>query len=149
MKKLILTLAIAVMGFTAVFAQDAAKKDRRSMPKLTAEQRADKATGLMEKKLNLNADQKTKVYALELSKAKKMDALRAEDRSAMKGKMQSMKADRDKSNADLDKILTADQKTKLDAFRAEAKEKGGRMRKGMGRGNREKAPIVSNPPAQG
>jgi protein CpxP len=39
MKKLILTMAIAVMGFTAVFAQDSTKRVRREMPKLTAEQR--------------------------------------------------------------------------------------------------------------
>lgn len=142
-------MAIAVMGFTAVFAQDSTKRERHPMPKLTAEQRADKATGMMEKKLNLTADQKTRVYALELNRAKKMDAFRAEDRSAMKGKMKDRKADMEKSKADLDKILTADQKTKLEAFRAEAKEKGGRMRKGMGRGNREKTPVVSNPPAQG
>lgn len=149
MKKLILTVAIAVMGFTAVFAQDSTKRVRREMPKLTAEQRAEKATNVMEKKLSLSADQKKKVYAVELDRAKKMDAYRNEDKSAIKGKMKERKADMDKSKAELDGILNAEQKTKLEAFRAEAKEKAGKMRKGMGRGKKDKAPVVSNPPAQG
>ncbi|MCZ4223081.1 hypothetical protein [Pedobacter rhodius] len=149
MKKLILTMAIAVMGFTAVFAQDSTRRAKRPMAKLTAEQRAEKATGVMEKKLNLTADQKQKVYAIELARAQKMDAFRNEDRDAMKGKMKDRKADLEKSKADLDKVLTDEQKTKLDAFRAEAKEKGGKMRKGMGRDRKDKAPVVSSPPAQG
>ncbi len=141
-------MAIAVMGFTAVFAQDSTKRQRRPMPKLSAEQRAEKSTGMMEKKLNLTADQKQKVYAIELDRAKKMDAYRSEDRAAIKGKMKERKADLEKSRADLDKILTADQKTKLDAFRAEAKEKGDKMRKNGMRRAKDKAPVVSNPPAQ-
>ena len=38
MKKAILTIAIAVMGLTAAFAQDTTKRARRAMPKMTAEQ---------------------------------------------------------------------------------------------------------------
>jgi len=149
MKKLILTIAVAVMGFTAVFAQDSTRRVRREMPKLTAEQRAEKATGMMDKKLSLTADQKKKVYAIELDRAKKVDAYRSEDKSAMKGKMKERKADMDKSKADLEGVLNADQKTKLEVFRSEAKEKAGKMRRGMGKGKRDKAPVVSNPPAQG
>jgi len=142
-------MAIAVMGFTAVFAQDSTKRARRPMQNLTVEQRAERATTAMEKKLNLTAEQKTKVYAIELDRAKKMDAFRNEDRSAMKDKLKSRKADMDASKAKLDNVLTADQKTKLDAFRAEAKEKGEKMRKGLGKPRRDKAPVVSNPPTQG
>ncbi|MDN3588372.1 hypothetical protein QWY86_16940 [Pedobacter aquatilis] len=149
MKKIILTMAIAVMSVTAVFAQDSTKRVRRPMQNLTVEQRAERATTAMEKKLNLTADQKTKVYAIELDRAKKMDAFRKEDKSAMKDKMKSRKADMEASKARLDNVLTADQKTKMDAFRAEAKEKGEKMRKGLGKGRKDKAPVVSNPPAQG
>ncbi|WP_231491767.1 DUF4890 domain-containing protein [Pedobacter sp. Leaf170] len=149
MKKLILTMAIAVMGFTAVFAQDSTRRARRPMPNLTIEQRAERATNAMDKKLSLTADQKTKVYAIELDRAKKMDAFRNEDRSAMKDKMKSRKADMDASKTKLDNILTAEQKTKLDAFRAEARERGDKMRKGPGKPRKDKAPVVSNPPAQG
>ncbi|WP_316826907.1 hypothetical protein [Pedobacter miscanthi] len=149
MKKAILTIAIAVMGLTAAFAQDSTKHARRAMPKMTAEQRADKVTSRLEKQLSLTADQKTKIYAIELENAKKMDAWRSADQGDMKGKMKERKAAIDEQKAKVDAILTAEQKTKMDAFRAEAKEKGEKMRKGMGRGKKDKAPVVSNPPAQG
>jgi len=142
-------MAIAVMGFTAVLAQDSTRRAKRPMVNLTAEQRAERATGMMEKKLNLSAEQKQKVYAVELDRAKKMDAFRKEDRAAMKGKMKDRKAEMEKSKAELDNILTNEQKTKLDAFRTEAREKGHKMRKGMERGKKDKAPVVSSPPAQG
>ena len=149
MKKAILTIAIAVMGLTAAFAQDTTKRVRRAMPKMTAEQRAEKVTARLEKQLSLTADQKTKIYAIELENAKKMEAWRSADQGDMKGKMKERKAAFDEQKAKIDGILTAEQKTKMDAFRAEAKEKGEKMRKGMGgRGKKDKAPVVSNPPAQ-
>lgn len=146
MKKAILTIAIAVMGLTAAFAQDTTKRARRAMPKMSAEQRAEKVTSRLEKQLSLTADQKTKIYAIELENAKKMEAWRSADHSDMKER----KAAIDEQKAKVDAVLTADQKTKMDAFRAEAREKGEKMRKGMGgRGKKDKAPVVSNPPAQG
>ncbi|QDW24938.1 hypothetical protein [Pedobacter sp. KBS0701] len=150
MKKAILTIAIAVMGLTAAFAQDTTKRTRRAMPKMTAEQRAEKITSRLEKQLSLNADQKSKIYNIELENAKKMEAWRTTDKSDMKGKMKERKAAIDEQKAKVDAVLTADQKTKMDAFRAEAREKGEKMRKGMGgRGKKDSAPVVSNPPAQG
>ncbi|WP_131537942.1 hypothetical protein [Pedobacter nototheniae] len=152
MKRTILTLAIAVMGFTAAFAQDTTRRHHMPMSKiskLTAEQRAEKATAAMDKKLSLTADQKTKVYAVELDRAKKMDAWRSANKDAMKGKMKDRKAEMDASKAQLDQILNADQKTKLDAFRAEAKEKMKNMKPRDGKGRKPKPPVVSDPPAQG
>jgi len=150
MKKAILTIAIAVMGLTAVFAQDTTKRVSRTMPKMTAEQRAEKVTSRLEKRLSLTADQKNKIYAIELENAKQMEAWRTADKSDMKGKMKERKVAIDEQKAKVDAVLTADQKTKMDAFRAEAKEKGEKMRKGMGgRGKKDRAPVVSNPPAQG
>ncbi|KQM66033.1 hypothetical protein ASE74_09080 [Pedobacter sp. Leaf216] len=150
MKKAILTIAIAVMGLTAAFAQDTTKRARRAMPKMTAEQRAEKVTAKLEKELSLTADQKTKIYAIQLENAKKMETWRTADQGDIKGKMKERKAAMDEQKTKIDAVLTADQKTKLDAFRAEAKEKGEKMRKGMGgRGRKDKAPVVSNPPAQG
>lgn len=149
MKKAILTIAIAVMGLTAAFAQDTTKRAKRAIPKMTAEQRAEKVTSRLETQLSLTADQKTKIYAIELENAKKMEAWRSSDHGDMKGKMKERKVALDEQKAKIDGILTAEQKTKMDAFRAEAKEKGEKMRKGMGRGKKDKAPVVSNPPAQG
>ncbi|SDF74334.1 hypothetical protein SAMN05421827_101388 [Pedobacter terrae] len=150
MKKVILTVAIAVMGLTAAFAQDSTKHARRAMPKMTAEQRAEKVTSRLQKQLSLTTDQKSKIYAIELENAKKMEAWRSADKGDMKGKMKERKAAMDEQKTKIDAVLTADQKTKMDAFRAEAKERGEKMRKGMGdRGRKDKAPVVSNPPAQG
>ncbi|MCX3265406.1 hypothetical protein [Pedobacter agri] len=149
MKKAILTIAIAVMGLTAAFAQDSTKRVRKPMPKMTAEQRAEKATARLEKELSLTADQKTKIYAIELENAKKVDAFRSQDQADRKEKMKEGRATMQAQKAKIDAVLTAEQKTKLEAVRAEAREKGEKMRKGMGRRDRDKAPIVSNPPAQG
>jgi len=147
MKKAILTIAIAVMGLTAAFAQDTTKRARRQMPKMTAEQRAKKATARLEKELSLTADQKTKIYAVELENAKKVETWRSADQGDMKGKMKERKEAVQAQKAKIDGILTAEQKTKMEAMRSEAREKGDRMRKGIGK--RDKAPVVSNPPTQG
>ena len=149
MKKAVLTIAIAVMGFTAAFAQDTTKRARKQMPKMTAEQRAEKATARLEKELSLTADQKTKIYAVELENAKKVETWRSADQGDMKGKMKERKEAMQAQKAKIDGILTAEQKTKMEAMRSEAREKGDRMRKGMGKGKRDKAPVVSNPPSQG
>ncbi|MFW0715430.1 hypothetical protein [Pedobacter sp. N23S346] len=150
MKKAILTIAIAVMGFTAAFAQDSTKRPRRQMPKLTAEQRAEKATSRLEKELNLTADQKKKIYAVELENAKKMETWRKAEEGARKGKMDERKAVLDQQKAKIDGILTAEQRTKMEAFRAEAREKGGKMRKGMHHGDRKgKGPKAPTPPVKG
>ena len=150
MKKAILTIAIAVMGFTAAFAQDSTRRPRKQMPKLTAEQRAEKTTARLEKELNLTADQKKKIYAVELENAKKMETWRKADQDDRKGKMEERKADLDKQRGKIDGILTADQKAKMEAFRAEAKEKGGKMHRGMRHGDRrDKGQEVPTPPTKG
>ena len=150
MKKAILTIAIAVMGFTAAFAQDSTRRVRKPQPKITAEQRAERVTARLEKELSLTADQKTKIYAIELENAKKMDSWRSAEEGDRKEKMKERKAAIDAQKSKIDGILTADQKTKMETLRTEAKEKGEKMRKGMPRGGKkDKAPVVSNPPAQG
>jgi len=147
MKKVMLTLAIAVMGLSTVFAQNPTKRGKADGPKLTAEQRAEKVTNGLEKALSLTADQKTKVYAIELDRAQKIDAMRAENNGDMKDKAKSFKATMDASKDQLDQILTAEQKTKLEDLKAKMKD---RKANGRGRmGNQDKAPVVSNPPKQG
>ncbi len=150
MKKAILTIAIAVMGFTAAFAQDSTRRPRKQMPKLTAEQRAEKTAARLEKELNLTADQKKKIYAVELENAKKMETWRKADQGDRKGKMEERKADLDKQRGKIDGILTAEQKTKMEAFRAEAREKGGKMHRRMRHGDRrDKGQEVPTPPTKG
>ena len=93
MKKLILSIAIVVIGFTAVHAQDSTRvrKSPRAA-KFTAEQRAEIVSKTMQQKLALTDDQKQKVYQVELDRVKKNDEWRKQDENAMKGEMDQRKA---------------------------------------------------------
>jgi protein CpxP len=150
MKKLILTMAIAAMGFTATFAQDTTKRVRKQMPKLTIEQRAEKATASIDKKLNFTADQKAKFYQLQLDRAKKFEALKTADDAKKKDRFKTFKAESEAYNKEVDAILTPEQKTKFEAMKAEMKNKfKDGKHGGMRRGGKDKAPLISNPPKQG
>jgi len=117
MKKLFLTLAIAVIGFTASYAQNTAKE------KLTPAQKAEKSTAKLQKELSLTADQKQKVYAIELDKATKSEAWHKESKDTKKKMKDQHEAVKNASDAQIDKVLNADQKKKLSALKAEKKEK--------------------------
>ena len=117
MKKLILTLAIAAFAFTGSYAQHGPKE------KLSPAQRADKTTARLQKELSLSADQKQKIYAIELEKANKAEEWHKKNKEAR----QTMKAEHEtfkKSTDDkIRKVLTADQDKKLTALKAEKKDK--------------------------
>lgn len=115
MKKIILTVAIALTAFTASYAQ---KGDRTRM---TPEQRAEKVATNLKEKLSLTDDQKSKVYQLEVDRMKKEAELRKDNQEAMKSKMDSRKAFMKENDEKLEKILTADQKKAYDAMREERK----------------------------
>lgn len=117
MKRLFFTLAIATLGFTGVYAQNSTPKQ-----KLTVEQKAQKSSAKLEKELSLTADQKQKVYAIELDKFKKAEGLHESakaSKAAVKEKHEGIKKDTD---AKLAKVLTPDQNKKLEVIKAEKKE---------------------------
>jgi len=117
MKRLLYTVAFAVLGFTASYAQ---KPER---VKLSAEERAEKAASAMQQKLSLNEDQKSKIKQIELDRIKQFDEQRKKDAEAMKGKFEerkaAMKVHQDKINA----VLTPEQQKTLAASREEIKAK--------------------------
>jgi len=117
MKKLFLTLAIAVIGFTASYAQSTAKE------KLTPAQKAEKTTAKLQKELALTADQKQKIYAIELDKATKSEEWHKKAKETKKAMKDQHEAAKDASDAQIEKVLNADQKKKLTALKAEKKEK--------------------------
>lgn len=121
MKKLLYTLAFVVTGFTASYAQKTGKENGRAP--IAPEARAERAADALQKKLNLSADQRSKVKQIELDRIKKSNEWREKDRAAMKNKMEErktfMKANRDK----IDGILTADQRKTLAASRNEMRDK--------------------------
>lgn len=121
MKNAIYTLAFVVIGFTASYAQKPGKQNGREQA--TPELRAEKAASAWQKKLNLTADQKSKIKQIELDRIKKNDEWRMADQAVMKNKMEErktfMKANKDK----VDAVLTADQKKTLAESRSEMKNK--------------------------
>lgn len=156
MRKLFLTVAIAVLGFTASYAQQTEKTERAERAqrthrtervKLSAEERAEKAATALETKLSLTADQKAKIKQIELDRIKEHDGLRKKDEATMKAKFEerkvAMKAHQDK----IDAVLTAEQKTKLAASREEMR---GKMKERMkdGKGRFHKAPKAEQTPAK-
>lgn len=124
MKKLFLTLAIAVIGFTAGHAQTATHHE-----KATPAQKAEKSTDKLQKELSLNADQKKKVYAIELDKFQKAEVLHKSGHAAKEDYKEKHKAIKKETDAKLDNVLNAEQKKKLDAIHAEKKAKKNKSKK--------------------
>ncbi|MFN0292328.1 hypothetical protein [Pedobacter helvus] len=141
MRKLLFTVAFAVLGFTASYAQKAERApraERTERVKLSAEERAEKAATALQTKLSLTADQKAKIKQIELDRIKEHDGLRQKDEAKMKAKLEERKAAMKAHQDKIDAVLTAEQKTKLAASREEMKAKmrertKERMKDGKGR----------------
>jgi DNA anti-recombination protein RmuC len=132
MKKLLFTVAFAVLGFTASYAQqtekteraDRAKRtERRERVKLSADERAEKSASALQTKLSLSADQKAKIKQIELDRIKEQDQARKKDAEAMKDRFEERKASMKAHQDKIDAVLTAEQKTKLAASREEMRGK--------------------------
>ena len=126
MRKLLFTVAFAVLGFTASYAQKVERTERIQRierVKLSPEERAEKSATALQTKLGLTADQKAKIKQIELDRAKEYDGLRKKDEATMKAKFEERKAAMKAHQDKIDAVLTAEQKTKLAASREEAKAK--------------------------
>lgn len=88
---------------------------------MTAEQRAQKLTQYMTTTLNLTNDQQTKVLALNTSKAKQLDSIRAKNKGNMEAGKTEAKTVISSYNTSLNAILTAEQKTKWDEIKKQKK----------------------------
>jgi protein CpxP len=142
MKRLLFTVAFAVLGFTASYAQRPAKV------KLSAEERAEKSATALQTKLSLSDDQKAKIKQIELDRIKEHGDLRQKDAAAVKGKSEeriaAMKAHQDKINA----VLTPEQQKTFAAAREEMK---GKMKDRLKerKGKSHKAPKAEETPVKG
>ena len=121
MKKILYTIAFVVIGFTASYAQKPGKAQGK--PKGTPEQRAEKAANVMQQKLSLSADQKSKVMQLELDRINKSDEWRKLDDGTMKTKGEERKAFMKANKDKMDAILTPEQKKIAEASRIEMRDK--------------------------
>jgi periplasmic protein CpxP/Spy len=116
MKKVIFLL----IGFVATlsFAQSADKAAK------TPEQKATHHSEMLTKKLSLSPEQKQSVYTLILERVNKANAVRAKYTTGDKKSMhKELKPIIDDFNTKIKAILTADQVTKWEQFKAEKKAK--------------------------
>ena len=117
MKKIVLTLAIAVSAFTASYAQ---KSERAP---ITPEQRAERSANQLKEKLALTDAQKAEVYKIEIDKFKKQDEVRKDRLKEMKKVAESRKAEMAAREDKLAKVLTPDQKAKYESIKADRKDR--------------------------
>jgi protein CpxP len=117
MKKIILSLAIAVSAITAGYAQT---PDRKTVDPA---QRAERVASQLQQKLSLTDAQKAEVYKIEVEKLKKQADWRKERSKQMMKVSEARKAEMQASEEKLAKVLTADQKAKYESMKAERKEK--------------------------
>ncbi|TFF38038.1 hypothetical protein [Mucilaginibacter psychrotolerans] len=122
MKKILLMITM-VLGIS-VLAQ-AQNKDRQ---KHNPQQRAQHVSVMLQKKLNLSADQTAKVNTILLAQATQMDSLKANKAGDKKANREAFKTQLQKTDGQLAAVFTAEQNKTYSAFKAQMKEKfkGGR-----------------------
>jgi len=131
MKKIIVMLLLITGFAVCANAQDTTKVKR------TPQERAERMGKMMQKRLNLTADQSTKINAILIDRATKEDALKGQ--KGTKGEKAQVMADAD---AKIDAVLTDDQRKLYAAMKESAKT---RMNK---KGAVPTTPAATPPPAQ-
>ena len=94
----------------------------------TPEQRADKHTAMLTKKLSLTADQQPKVRQILLAQAQEAQALKTQypADNQRQARHEAMKTGQAKYQAQLQSVLNTDQYSKLLAMKQEHHHKGGK-----------------------
>jgi hypothetical protein len=129
MKKMFYILALVALGATSSFAQQRVFEGRKDKvinikTQISPEERANRRVAQLEKKLNLNADQKVKIKQIELDRIKKQEEWRKEDRAIAQKRLESRKVFFNASKNKVNNVLTAEQKkiyetaTRPNKFRA-------------------------------
>lgn len=114
MKKLLLA-AVALMFSVSMFAQQPQRGERREFK---PEEMATRMADGMKKELNLNNEQYKSVYNLYLKRGEEMKARRDKGQQGQQvsreARREEMKKNQEAMNAELKKILTAEQYTKYE-----------------------------------
>jgi len=121
MNKLIVSSLLILLGFGS-YAQNA-QTDQTKAKTRTPEQRAEHLTNWMNKKLTLTADQKAKIYDVNLKYAKMNQETRSNDADDKKSMHQELKANETEREAEFKAILTPDQLQAFQTAKQELKEK--------------------------
>ena len=117
MKKILLMITM-VLGIS-VLAQAQTKERQHKTP----EQRAERVTGMLQKKLSLSADQSVKVKAILLTQATQMQSMRANKSDDKKANREAFKTQLQKTDSELATVFTADQNKTYSEFKAKLKER--------------------------
>jgi periplasmic protein CpxP/Spy len=123
MKKLMITAALLCGLLSAGYSQEGKQKK-------TPEERAQYATNTMEKNLSLTADQKSKIYEINLERAKKMDELNSANKAERKAKFKKQKKLIEDSDQQLKGVLTTEQQKSYEDLKTQAKENMKKNRQG-------------------
>ncbi len=134
MKKLMITAALVASLISLGYSQDKPERPRKEgertermrVDKREAKspvERAQMATDALEKKLNLTADQKTKVLALNLERAERMEKTMKSDHEFRKNQMEKQRSLMEESEKKLSKILTEEQKKTYEDMKKQSREK--------------------------
>ena len=121
MKKLMITTALVAGLISLGYSQNKPDKVMK-----TPEERAQLSSEAIGKRLNLTADQKTEVYALNLEQVKKMDEMRSSENAFRKSHSEKRKTLMADADTKLNKILTVEQQKSYGEMKA---SKMGEMKK--------------------
>jgi len=112
MKKLILSAVLFMVLSTMAFAQQDSmrmKHNRHPRVEQTPEKRAQKMTDVLSNKLSLSADQKSKIYAINLASAKKAEIKRKARMAEMKKEKEAIRTELKKHDQQISAVLNDDQ----------------------------------------
>lgn len=121
-KTILTTLFSFVILLVAQGAMAQDKDAKALLKESTPEQRAALQTGFMKNKLKLDTTQVTKVQAINLKYAQKLDPVMKGDGRKLKMLREAMSIQKDK-DAELKTALTADQYKQYEAMKEEMREK--------------------------
>ena len=121
MKKLIFSCILIFFGLGS-HAQNA-PANKANVKIRTPEQRAEHLTNWMNKKLTLSADQKAKIYDVNLKYAKMNQEVRANDADDRKAMHQELKANESEREGEFKTILSSDQFQLFQTSKQELKQK--------------------------
>lgn len=145
MNRLIYFLTLIVMVTVTANAQEPFKRknhDRRKAihsirmkrESLNPEKRADRTSALMQKRLDLNNEQRQKIRGIELNRIKKNEEWRKENAKIRRDRVKKHRAFMKSNREKVDRVLTEEQRMKLNTSRSHIKERAkDRIKKRPGR----------------
>ena len=123
MKALVKKSLVLLLASLFVFSVSAQRPDRNS--KMTPEDRAAKQTEMMNKQLDLTADQQAKIQAINLKYSQQMAAQRSQATEDRQQNMENMKTQMEARNAEIKQVLTPEQFEKWQTIRNEMRQNRG------------------------